>query len=160
MENENEFKNLFKKSVLNCKGYCLSLAAPMIAGLPDLFVVIPSYMPILLEAKFLGEIKRDKFSRKIPFREMQIYWINKCDSVLPYSAMGLIGFYYQEELYSVLVKYGTPHFYTINSSFLTDCAWVKLHNKSFNVTELFHKVPIPRIDNTKSSESINAKMAL
>lgn len=147
MKNEAEFKSFIKKSVTFHKGYSMSLAAPMLVGIPDLFVVMPKYIPILLEAKWLGELTRDKFSRKMQFTEMQIHFISQCHEVTPYSAMGVVGFYYRKELHIALLKFGTPLFYNFDSTFLTDCAYVKydMRTKRFDMQSLFEKVPIPRI---------------
>lgn len=143
-------------SVKNQRGYAMSLAAPTFAGLPDLYIIMPEYMPILLEAKWLGEIKRDTFFRKVPFTEMQMHWIDKCHNITPYSAMGLIGFIYKKEIHAALVAHGTPLFYTFTNSFLTTCSYVKydpaLSTKRFDVEKLFSNVPIPKIGNAKKYE--------
>ena len=147
MKTEAEFKTLFKKSVRAAKGTSISLAAPMLVGIPDLWVAIPGYLPILLEAKFLGEFKREKFSRKVPFTPMQVNWIRECDDVCPYSAMGLVGFYYKELLRAALIKYGTPLFYNFTQTFQVDCAHTTYNytKKAFDIFDLFAKVPVPRI---------------
>lgn len=151
MKTEAEFKSIFKKSLRWQGGFAISLAAPMVVGIPDLYVVLPEYLPLLLEAKWLGKITREKFSRKVPFTDMQQHWIKCCDDVLPYSAMGLVGFEHQGDVYAVLVKYGTPHFYQMTNGFLVDCSYVILnkkelaHHRRFDVVELFKNVPIPRM---------------
>jgi hypothetical protein len=128
----------------------------MISGLPDLYIVLPGFLPVLLEAKWLGEIKRDKFHRKPQFTEMQIHWIKSCDNVVPYSAMGLIGLKYQGVYTAALVKYGTPLFYEFSNTFLTDCAYVKYqgNERRFDVQQLFAGVPIPRIPSKRGEEDI------
>jgi hypothetical protein len=162
MKNEAEFKSLIKKSVIYCKGYCFSIAAPMISGLPDLYIVLPGYLPVLLEAKWLGEIKRESFSRKPQFTELQAHWIKSCDDVVPFSAMGLIGFKYKDVYTAALVKYGTPLFYAFSNIFLTDCSYVKYSQatKRFDMQQLFAGVPIPRIPSKHGEESINYGMAV
>lgn len=164
MKNEADFKAKFKKSVKYHRGFALSLAAPMLVGIPDMYVALPEYLPILLEAKWLGEIKRDKFKRKIPFTAMQMHWLTECDNVLPYSAMGLIGFEYKEQIYAVLVKPGTPYFYELTDGFLVNCANVVCKRKEtnidysqFDVTDLFKQVPIPRIARKTSDLGIVIK---
>ena len=151
MKNEAEFKSEFKRSVRRYKGFSLSLAAPMISGIPDLFVVMPGYMPILLEAKWLGEIKRNKFNRKIPYKPLQLLWIQECHNVNPYTAMGLIGCIYQDKIHAILVAYGTPQFYQLSNCFLTDCAYstISAETKVFDVQHMFSKVPIPRLERAK-----------
>lgn len=147
MKNEAEFKSLIKKSVSWQKGYSMSLAAPMLSGLPDLYIVMPSYIPVMLEAKWLGEIKREKFSRTPQFTAMQINFLQSCHEISPYSAMGVIGFIYQDKIHCSLVAYGTPLFYNFDSTFKTDSAWVvrSAITKRFDILELFGRVPIPRI---------------
>jgi hypothetical protein len=148
MKSEAEFKALIKKSVSAQKGYSMSLAAPMMAGTPDLYIVMPSYIPILLEAKFLGEIKRTKFSRTPQFTPMQINFLKSCHDVSPYSAMGVIGFIYEEKIHCSLVAYGTPCFYTFTSDFKTQTAWVTRSDstKKLDILDLFAKVPIPKLE--------------
>lgn len=155
MKNESEFKSMFKKSIRRYHGFSLSLAAPMVVGIPDLFVVMPGYMPILLEAKWLGEISRERFSRKIQFTPMQLLWIKECHDVNPYTAMGLIGFKYNNHTYACLVAYGTPMFYQFSNCFLTDCAYsiLSAETKVFDVPGMFAKVPIPRIPVTRKGTS-------
>jgi len=147
MKNEAEFKSLFKKSVRAQKGFSLSLAAPMVVGIPDLFVVMPSYMAILLEAKWLGEINKDNFSRKVPFTAMQLNWIETCHKINPYTAMGLIGFIYNKNIHACLVAYGTPIFSQFDNTFLTTCAYSirSKETKLFDVSAMFEKVPIPKL---------------
>lgn len=153
MKNEAEFKSLFKKSVKSAKGFSLSLAAPMIPGIPDLYVVLPGYMPVLLEAKWLGKIERNNFSRKMKYTALQIEWIKSCHEVVKYSAMGLAGFEYKEAIYAVLLDYEHRLFYQVTNEFQsiqTNCAYTskELRNTGqpyFDVLDLFSKVPIPRV---------------
>lgn len=147
VKNEAEFKSLFKKSVRAQKGFSLSLAAPMVVGIPDLFVVMPGYMAILLEAKWLGEIKRDNFSRKLLFTPMQINWIETSHKVNPYTAMGLIGFVYKENIHACFVAYDTPLFSQFDNTFLTNCSYsIRCQQtKLFDVSAMFAKVPIPKL---------------
>lgn len=114
MKNEAEFKSIFKKSIKAHKGFSLSLAAPMVVGIPDLYVVIPGYIPILLEAKWLGDIKKPTFKRKINYSPLQQNFLNECNRVNNYSAFGLIGFKYQSFTYAVM----TPcHVTTLTQDF-------------------------------------------
>jgi hypothetical protein len=145
--NEAKFKTAFKKSVKAHKGHSLSLAAPMLVGLPDLWVAIPEYIPVLLEAKWLGEITKDKFSRKVPFTPMQQHWIQQCCLVTRCSAMGLVGFKWRGLYYAVLVEYGGYGFSQMTQDFILQCSYVSVSSLSqpFNVSTLFRNVPIPRI---------------
>jgi hypothetical protein len=151
MKTESEFKSAFRKSVRRYKGFSMALAAPMISGIPDIFVVMPDYMPILFEAKWLGEITREKFSRKIQFTPLQLLWIGECHSVNPYTAMGLVGCIYKDKIHAILVAHGTPQFYQLSSCFLTDCSYsiLSAETKVFDVPAMFSKVPIPRLERKK-----------
>lgn len=144
---EREFKNLIKLSVRRQHGVYIPLAAPMTSGLPDAYINMPSYIPILMECKWLGEIKREKFSRTPQFSPMQINFLQTCHDISPYSAMGGLGFIYEDKIHCALVAYGTPLFYNFNSDFKTQTAWVtrSAETKVLDIVELFGKVPIPRI---------------
>lgn len=156
MKNEAEFKTLIKKSVSSQKGYSMSLAAPMLSGIPDLYVVMPCYIPVLLEAKWLGEIKRPSFSRKVPFSAMQDLFLKSCHEVSPYSAMGAVGFIYQDQIHCSLVAYGTPLYYNFSQQFKIDAAWVTRSaiTKKLDILELFGKVPIPKIRPIQGLEDV------
>lgn len=160
MKNEAAFKKAFKLSVRRYKGFSLSLAAPMISGIPDLFVVMPGFMPVLLEAKWLGEIKREKFSRKMEYTSLQMLWIKECHEVNPYTAMGLAGFIYNNQIHACFVVHGTPQFYQLSNCFLTDCAYSKLSSttKVFDIPHMFAKVPIPRITRVPHAPDILEQM--
>ncbi len=151
MKNEAAFKTAFRKSVRRHKGFSLPLAAPMFAGIPDMYIIMPGYMPLLVEAKWLGEISRDKFSRKVPFSPLQMLWIKECHEVNPYSALGLIGCIYHDKVHAIFVVHGTPMFYQLSNCFLTDCAYTTLNrNKGgpdnlFDIPDLFARVPIPKL---------------
>lgn len=147
MKNEAEFKRLIKQSVKAQKGYSQSLAAPMFPGIPDLYVVMPSFIPILLEAKWLGDIPREVFSRTLKFTPMQIEWIAKCHEITPYSAMGIVGFQYNKKIHAALVAYGTELFTTFTHEFITHCSYTICNSetKKLDILSLFANVPIPRI---------------
>lgn len=91
MKNEADFKKHFKASVRAQGGFSISLAAPMLPGIPDLYVVMPGFAPVLLEAKWLKEVPL-RFKRTLKFTELQKNFINHCNKVLNGSAWGLIGF--------------------------------------------------------------------
>lgn len=151
MKNESEFKSAFKRSVRRYKGFSMSLAAPMISGIPDMFIVMPGYMPLLLEAKWLGEISRERFSRKVLYTPLQLLWIGECHDVNPYTAMGLAGCIYKGKIHAILLAHGTPQFYQLSSCFLTDCSYstMSAETKVFDIPDMFSKVPIPRLERKK-----------
>lgn len=98
---ESSFKTLFKKSVKAQGGFSISLAAPMLAGCPDLYVAMPGFVPVLLEAKWLKECP-DKFKRTPKFTELQKHYINNCNRVHPGFAHGLVGLKYQNKIHALI----------------------------------------------------------
>lgn len=146
MKNEADFKRIFKRSVKSEGGFALSLAAPMLAGIPDLYVVMPGYLPVLLEAKWLGEVK-DKFKRKVKYSPLQRVWIEECHSIVKYSALGLVGFKLNKQIIAALVPFDTDFFDCLTQDVLLYGNTVSLTNGTFCVTSLFEQVPIPRINN-------------
>lgn len=151
MKNEADFKSLFKKSVRAQKGFSLSLAAPTIAGIPDLYVIMPGYLPIMLEAKYLKDVNLT-FKRKLQFTGLQRLWIEECHQITAYSAMGLIGFKYNDTPHAVMVAYGTDQFESLTHNFMDECAYVALDKTTrlFNVLDLFSRVPIPKVGEAKT----------
>lgn len=61
----------------------------MTSGLPDLYCVMPGYVPLLLEAKFIKDFKNQ---RKIPYTKLQSHLLIECNkpNKTPV-AFGLIG---------------------------------------------------------------------
>lgn len=143
MKNEAQFKTAFKKSVRAQGGFSLSLAAPMISGIPDLYVIMPGYCPLLLEAKWLGEAP-DPFNRKIKYTKLQQHFLKECCSVKDYTAMGLIGFKQKNKYWCTILH---PTFTQINS-LCADNYYVCIDksNSLFDVHQLFSYYPIPRIN--------------
>lgn len=150
MKNEADFKRIFKMSVRKHKGYCLSLAAPMISGLPDLYCIMPGYIPVLLEAKYLGEVG-DIFKRKIQYRPLQKFWLDGCNKIYQYAAWGLVGFFHKNMYYCCLIH---PEYTHIDSSLnFRDLFYVSnVTKKEFNLTELFEKSCIGKIEKQQTVE--------
>ena len=144
MKNEADFKRIFKNSVRKYKGYCISLAAPMISGLPDLYCIMPGYIPVLLEAKYLGDVG-DVFKRKIQYRPLQRFWLDGCNKVYEYAAWGLVGFHHKGMYYCCLIH---PVYDYINSDldFKSLYYVCNISKKEFNIQELFDKSCIGKID--------------
>ena len=101
MKNEAEFKKAFKNSVKAQSGYSISLAAPMLPGIPDLYVIMPNYMPVLIEAKWLGNIG-DRFRRKLALTEMQKMYLDECCKIHSKSALILVGYRQYGEYWATL----------------------------------------------------------
>lgn len=148
MNSEAGFKTAFRNSVRSYGGYSIPLAAPMLVGIPDMYVIMPGFIPILLEAKWLGHFKRDKFKRTIPFTTMQQHWLNECNIRQEFSALGLIGFMY-DKLYHAML------WHTDNwneKQIITDahllhmpsCIWAPKF-KTFELLKLFVQSPIPKL---------------
>lgn len=149
MKNENEFKTAFKKSVKAQGGFSISLAAPMLVGIPDLYVIMPGYMPILLEAKWIGEVNY-KFKRKIQYTEMQKHWINECCEVKRYSAMGLVGLKLNKFYYAFLLEAGKGDNYLDDNAFTQAASSIYGGDpgipKIFNVSFMFDTANIPKMN--------------
>jgi hypothetical protein len=135
MKNEAQFKQVFKKSVSKAGGVAISLAAPMVSGIPDLYCLLPNRQPVLLEAKFLRGIKRSQFFRKIPYSTVQHYYLKQCDQRLRNSAMGLIGLEWNGDIYAVLMEASEVY---ITHDFIKFKSWSKL-DKVFNVDAMFNR---------------------
>lgn len=144
MKNEAEFKAIFKKSIKAEKGFSLSLAAPMIAGIPDLYCTIPGYLPVLLEAKYLKNVTL-KFNKKIPFSALQLLWMEECSKTNPFTAFGLVGFKWAGETFCVLTPF---HVTQIDSTFANKFPHCLYNPKTklFDVKSLFGHSSIPKLN--------------
>lgn len=162
MKNEAAFKVHFRKSVTKHKGFSLALAAPMISGIPDMYIIMPGHIPILIEAKWLGTIKKRDFRRKVQFTPLQALWLGECHKITPYSAMGLVGLIYNDKLHAVLVAHGTEQFQTMTHDFQDQCAFLSVDKEKdyFNIPELFQKVPIPRIATGEGNKDVTTELRM
>lgn len=156
MKNESQFKSHFKKSVKAQGGFSLSLAAPMLSGLPDLYVIMPGYCPLLLEAKFLGEVANN-FHRKIEYTKLQQHFLNECCNVKDYTAMGLVGYKQNNCYWCTLIH---PKFTHINRT-STDQYHTCISNSKylFDVHALLEYYPIPRINGVADARSTRGDSA-
>jgi hypothetical protein len=143
VKNEAEFKRIFKKSVRAAKGFCLTLAAPMLSGIPDLYVIMPGYIPVLLEAKFMGNINKPTFNRKIPYSPLQVEWLSRCNDVYKHSALGLLGVIHQGKKYCILTQATQTHL--SNNLEGNSAAAVEMSNKLFDIEGLFIRSLVPRL---------------
>ena len=141
MQNEAEFKRIFCNSIKKDKGFTMKLAAPMFGGIPDLYVIYPNYMPILLEAKWLGDVTT-LFSRKIPFSALQLHWLEETNKVQEFSSFGLVGFTHGPLTYGVMTGYNVTQ---INHSFKTMWPYCIYNSasKTFDVRGLFQHSDVP-----------------
>src|SRR5258708_486661 len=141
MKNEADFKKHFKSSVRTQGGFSISLAAPMLAGVPDLYVVLPGFAPVLLEAKWMKEIT-DKTNKQIPITMIQKHFIDKCNKVHPGIAWCLVGYKFDKQYWAVLlntynkidVRCGNP-------------VSIKNHSEFFDVKTLF-ELYVPKMNLT------------
>lgn len=145
MKNEAQFKYAFKQSVKAAKGFSLSLACPSISGIPDLYCILPSYVPILLEAKWLGEIDADKFSRKIKYSALQRNFLKEINKVGTNTAFGLIGFKDKGQYIAVLINHNYDH---IDQNYVFEHSNViyKPKFKSFDVSTLLTNAGVPKLN--------------
>jgi len=146
VKDEAAFKLTLKKSIKAHGGFCISLAAPMINGIPDQYWIFPGYAPLLIEAKWLKDTGLG-FSRKVQYRPLQEDFIKKCHNILNYSAQTIIGLKYSDEYYAVLLEYNNPLFNQFSFKFLETCTYTKYDPKTklFNVVELLMHSKSPRM---------------
>lgn len=128
--NEAKFKTLIKQSVKAQGGFALSLSAPMVSGLPDLYVAMPGFIPVLLEAKWL------QFgpTRKIPITPMQRKTLEWCNKSITGSAFILCGWKKEKILYASICHYYKTH---LGETF----PFIHLINGEFPISPLFYYVP-------------------
>ena len=101
---ESDFKRHFKLSVRAQGGAVFSLSPEHQAGLPDMYVLMPGFMPILVEAKFLKVPVGKTFNKRILYSAYQGRLLTSCWDMQPGSVWGLIGFKTKEDLfYSCLI---------------------------------------------------------
>ena len=156
MKDEASFKTAFRKSLLAARGFSLALAAPMLAGIPDIYAICPHYMPVLLEAKWLKDVNAHNFNRKINYSALQKLWIKSACDVQEYAAMGLIGFKFKDKTYAVLVYSGIDN---INYGFQTIHPFV-IYDKGFDIPALFKQSRVPQMPLTVTNFYANANVLL
>lgn len=146
MRNEAAFKKHFKASVRAQGGFSISLAAPMLPGIPDLYVVMPGYVPVLLEAKLLKNLS-DRFNITPRFTEMQKNFINNCNKVLPGSAFGLICMKYQGCIHATLTDPNLKFSYLQISTPCKNASVITHKSEYFDVRAMFEGV-VPKLELT------------
>jgi hypothetical protein len=102
MNSEIELKKKIKDSAKAQGGFAVSLASGMHGGLPDLYVVMPGFAPLLLEAKWIKNTSQG-FKRKIPYSPMQRNFFNNCNTVVSNAAIGIIGFKLDKITYMCII---------------------------------------------------------
>jgi hypothetical protein len=149
MQNEADFKRIFCKSIKNDKGFTMKLAAPMFGGIPDIYCIYPGYMPVLLEAKWLGDVV-EQFSRKIPLSALQLHWLEETNKVQNYSSFGLVGFTHGPLTYAVLTDHNVTQ---INHGFKNTWPYCIYNpqSKFFDVRSIFRysRIPMMNLQPTK-----------
>ena len=103
MKDEAAFKRHFKKSVTAQGGFSISLAAPILNGVPDLYVVLPGVVPVLLEAKWMKEITVNT-NKQIPLTMLQKHFLDSCNDVHPGVAHCLIGYKLNNRYWATLLN--------------------------------------------------------
>jgi len=134
---EADFKREFKKSVRHHGGFATSLPATTISsGIPDLYVCVPDFKPILLEAKLFREMHSPKFRRKIPYSALQKVFLQDLNKVQRDAGFGLVGFTLNKITYAVLVPIEYDH---LDGNFMQYCAYCTKERgeKYFNIPQLF-----------------------
>lgn len=104
MNSEAMFKKGVKNSVEKQGGYALSLAAPGIKGTPDLYVNFPRYWPLMVEAKWLGEVKYEHWQRKIPITKLQMHTLQTIELTNQGTAFIMVGLEWRFIIYALMVR--------------------------------------------------------
>ncbi len=144
MKSEADFKKHFKASVRAQGGFSISLAAPMMPGLPDIYCVMPGFAPVLLEAKWLKEVP-DKFKRTLRFTEMQKMYLRSCNKVLKGSAHGLVGLKWKGKIWALIVDTNTI---LTHDHINEHCACISKQSEYFMVKEFFYLNGVPKMNLT------------
>lgn len=154
MKDEAAFKKRFKASVRAQGGFSISLAAPMMPGIPDLYCVMPGFAPVLLEAKWMKELPF-LFNRKPKFTELQKHFIASCNKVHPGIAWGLIGGKYDKRIFACLAPPSMNiHSHYINSD---NVSFLVKQSEFFDIRKLF-ELYVPRMEfNYAAPLTIDAK---
>lgn len=106
MRNEADFKAAIKKSVRAQGGYCFSTTGAVTAGIPDLFVSMPGFIPVLLEAKWM----KFGYKRKINITPIQRKTLQDINKVNPSQAFIICGFKDEENITrAVLIDANKTH---------------------------------------------------
>ena len=103
MKNEADFKKLIKKSVTAQGGLYISLACPVLSGIPDAYILMPGYSPILVEAKYMKDLN-DTFHRSIHYTAMQKYYLKHCENILTDSCVGLMGVHHKGQYKAIITR--------------------------------------------------------
>jgi len=154
---ETEFKRDFKRSVRQYGGLAISLSANHYAGLPDLYILLPGYTPLLVEAKFLKKINT-KFKRKIPYSPLQRKLLDDCNTIQHGTAFGLVGFSHNKRLHACLVPYSIE---SIDHNYEQYCGVSSLTNsdKYFDVPLMLDKLGLNNVKRNSDS-SWNSNLAI
>lgn len=144
MKSEADFKKHFKASVKSHGGFSISLAAPMLPGIPDLYVVLPGYAPVLLEAKWLKDVP-ELFERTIKYTDMQKNFIAHCNKVLVGSAWGLVGGKIGKKIFASMhdTKNKFASWYIIGDG----CSTINTQKEVFDVPAMFDGL-VPKMNLT------------
>lgn len=110
----------------------------MQSGLPDLYCSVPSYGPVLLEAKYLKEVC-PKFNRTINYSALQKIFLQDCNKSINNTAFGLIGFKLDKQLYAAVISH---HMTKIDYNFRDYCGWSVLDKKTktFDIPQMFDTI--------------------
>lgn len=139
MKNEAEFKSIFCDKVKKIGGYTIRLAGPLVSGLPDIYCSVPTYVPLLLEAKFMKGLK-ENFERKIQITPIQKHILDGCWKSNPRTAYILLGVEYEGNIYCGMLPHSTQKLY--DQHILT---FQKIIKNNIDIGALFYRTSIPRI---------------
>ena len=135
--NETEFKKKFKDSVRQSGGFAASLTGSTIGGggLPDMYVIVPGFNPMLIEAKFIKDVG-EKFTRKIDYSPLQKQFMLEANKVHNHATYGLVGLRKNNKTYAVIVPHNIEKI-THDMLGLTCTSWCGKGQKYFDVKTMF-----------------------
>lgn len=144
MTDENSLKKLFKRSVHQQGGLAVSLTSMSNSGICDLYVIMPKFSPVLIEAKYSKEpVNRAKFSRKIKYTALQVDFMNNVNKVHDRSAFGLVFFHINGDTICSLLSPDITH---INESYVKNPhVVVNKATQLFDVVSLFTQAGISSV---------------
>jgi len=136
MKNEAHLCTLIINSLKLQNGWGIKLPVPILRGTPDLLLNIPVIGLRVAEVKWLGDIKRRKFIRKLRVTELQKHILFENEAVTPYSSILLVGMIYNHYTYLIRCKYNESE---LTEEFKRTHAFTILGDKDkyFDICKLF-----------------------
>lgn len=155
MKTEKDYEEMFITCVKQQGGHAFKIKMSSINGLPDMYCVMPGFVPVLLEAKLIKDVGA-KFKRTIHYSKLQTELLKNCNKVNPLHtvAYGLVFVKgYMEQDYCTLME---PEIPTLTNYDITSLrhGLVGIHSYGLNVKDLFHAT-VPALYQKADHISVN-----